>query len=819
MVDINDDKLRAKYAQDVVASEGRIKDLREELLEIDKGSTEEARKQLELIKEELAIAIKTKELEQIELKNKQQLSTLTAEELERLKQISSELEVQRKSSKDKIKQQEKIINLLEQEDRETVKIKNNILGAVSAEEMKLTSLRKVWDVTQKMSTQEARSTLLARLQEVGLGTLVLAEKFNQVTAELNKATNTSGKYDDVITSVISSNIRFGIGMEEAARAIQDLNSEFSSFSGMNEQTQTDLTEFTAKMDKAGISSQTTSKFLNIASLSMGMGAKETMKYQKELFAFARANSISTKAISDGLASVMPRLAAFGKQGPEIFKNLAFQAKSMGVEMGKVLDVTEKFTTFEGAAEAAGELNSVLGGNLIDTLGLLKAANEDPVEATNMLRNALQSTGKSFDELTGAQRRMFASIIGQDLETTAGYFKQTSEQAKSAADAENTFNDAVASFIPIGEKLKNLVSALAPAFKVFSTILGGVVDVLAGIASNPIVSFFISAVAAVAAAGASFVALKGIFLTFIGTLGMLKTALFGASTALSSTGNILPKIASKIGAGVRTFFTSIGQGIASLGATLTAAAPQIFIGIVLFGLFSLAVLILSAGVYVLAMAFKMVLDALVPFVQTLIDGGSASLTAALAFAILAGSFSLMAVGLLALGTVGLLGIAALLVLVPLVSSLGDSFKNIGEGFANAKLGIDSLIGFDTSKLENIKDNLSLMADQMERLANAAIAFSLAMANPVLMPIMATALATQGQTGAVSAINKTSAGTNTGGSAGGPITANITIEMPIQIDGKQIEKKIVKKIVQLKYNNNNELSNTEGSTSTIIGAGTQ
>jgi hypothetical protein len=666
-----------------------------------------------------------------------------------------------------------------------------------------------------MSRQQAFNTLLERMQEKGFGVLLLAQHFNSVSAELNKATNTSGKYNDVLSSVISNNIRFGVGMEEAARAIQDLNSEFALFSGMNEQTQTDLTEFTAKMDKAGISSQTTSKFLNIASLSMGMGAKETMKYQKELFAFARANSISTKAISDGLASVMPRLAAFGKQGPEIFKNLAFQAKSMGIEMGKVLDVTEKFTTFEGAAEAAGELNSVLGGNLIDTLGLLKAANEDPVEATNMLRKALQSTGKSFDELSGAQRRMFAGILGQDLETTAGYFKQTSEQAKSAADAEKTFNDAVQSFIPIGEKLKNLVSAMAPAIQFFSFVLGGVVDILTAIVSNPIVSFLMTAVGGAGAAITSFLALKGAFLAFIGTLGMMKTALFGASTALSSTGNIVPTIASKIGAGVRTFFTSIGQGIASLGTTLTAAAPAIYIGIILLGLFGLAVLVLAAGMYVLALAFKLVLDSLVPFVKTLIDGGSASLTAAVAFAILAGSFNLMAVGLLALGTIGLVGIAALLILVPLISSLGESFKNIGEGFANAKLGIDSLIGFDTSKLENIKDNLSLMADQMERLANAAIAFSLAMANPVLMPIMATALATQGQTGAVSAINKTSAGTNAGGSAGGPMTANITIEMPIQIDGKEIDRRIVKKIVQLKHNNN-ELSKTEGKTSTLIGA---
>ena len=59
-----------------------------------------------------------------------------------------------------------------------------------------------------------------------------------------------------------------------------------------------------------------------------------------------------------------------------FSRLWSAAKATGIETQRLLDITGKFDTFEGAAEAAGKLNAVLGGGVIDTNALLMADHDE-----------------------------------------------------------------------------------------------------------------------------------------------------------------------------------------------------------------------------------------------------------------------------------------------------------------------------------------------------------------------------------------------------------------------------------------------------------
>jgi hypothetical protein len=825
-----------KYKAEAIQLQGKLKDLEQETKDVIAGSTEEAEKLLEKLKAEEAIKLRTLEIERLNLIEKQKSGDATQEQIDKIEELNSLIEEQRLSSLKAIKDQEKRITLLQKEDDHQKKIRTNVLGIVKAEEQRRVKLTEVWAETQKLSSADIMATFTARAQEQSALIFALAVNLNSVSANLNKLTNTTGQFDSMLADVSATNIRFGVSAENAAAAIGDLYTEFSQFSSLNKETQQELTVFTAKMEKAGISSQTTAKFLNVASKSMGMGTKEIIKYQKELFAFAKANNISTKAINDGLASVMPRLAAFGKEGPRIFKELAFQAKQMGTEMDKLLGVTEKFTTFEGAAEAAGELNSVLGGNYIDSLELLRAASDDPVKATNMLRDALQATGKSFEQLSGQQRRLFADILGTDLETTAGYFNQIGSEAKAAADAEKTFNDTIAAFVPIGDKLKNLFNAISPAVMVLAEGFGYVVDILASFVQLAPVRYLLMIAAGFAVLVGGISILVGFLGTLVGSFGMLwkllKSApsLFGGvkdavenmgdtasslvekatetlKNASSSIGGFLKNIAKSIGSGIKTLFTAIGDGFKALGnAIKSLASPTVLAGVLVAGL--ITVIILG-----LAYAFKLVLEALTPFVKIILDAGTNSLVAALGFGIMALSLYGLATALGTLGTVGAVGLGVLAALVVAALAFGASFLMIGQGMAMAKEGFDAITNFEISKLESIRNVMKQMAEYMERVATSSAAMSIALMNPLMMPIMAAAAATAPSTNLTAGMP---AAVTTKGSAAGEsiMTANITIEMPITLDGKVLDKKIVSKVVQLKQNGN-EMSNTFGSTTTANG----
>jgi len=815
-----EDTLKEKQAQEEIA---RIVKEKQESL---KEETEQAQfianlNKIRFEQEESALLNKIKLLNQIK--------ELTTDDKIQLESSLAELAKIRVQEENRIKSSVKMNELRQKEEKRVQQIKDLYFGLVKADEKRLgfgakfkAQLEDIEKISKTISKEDARATLAAKLTEAGLLMLTVAFKqgksFNNLTAELNKATNTSDKYNDAVRDIAMTNARLGVSAADAIRAITSLHNEFSEFSGMSKEVQTDLANTATKLEKAGIAADTTAKFLNMASKSMGMGAQEAAKYEKELVAFAHVNGISTKAINDGLASTMPRLAAFGKQGPAIFKDMAFRSKALGIEMDKLLDITERFTTFEGAAEAAGELNSVLGGNYVDSLGLLKAASEDPIKAQDMLRDALQKTGKSFDQLSGQQRRMFADILGTDINSAGAFFKKTSLEAKQAADAEKTFNDAVASFTPIGDKLTAILAKMAPVFQFVSAVIGTVVDVIADLLDYPIIAWgvglvgiFLTIVGAVSSAGA---VIGGFLLTMAAQAATVASALgisfggIGASAAAAGTAIAAAGAEAELG----------GAGFAAAGAETEVGAAEAAAGLVGFtaavtplipALLPIAAVLLALAAAFLAVSLPiaLILAGVIGIVlaigylfKILIDGGTASLTAAVAFGILAASLYGLATALGTLGTIGSAGLFVLEALAGVMLLFGMSFLLVGQGIQMAKEGFDAITNFEITKLENIRNIMSQMADYMERVATAAAAFSLVMMNPLMMPIVAAAVAVPTASTLTNNISSATKTASEAGSSEKPINVNLTVEMPITLDGKELDRKIVNKIVHVSNNPN-------------------
>lgn len=104
----------------------------------------------------------------------------------------------------------------------------------------------------------------------------------------------------------------------------------------------------------------------------------------------------------------PTLAKFGSDGQKTFKDLARIQKQTGFEMEKILQITNRFDTFEGAAQQAGQLNAALGGNFVNAMDLMMAT--DPAERFDMIRQALEQTGLSFDEMSYYQKNSTKTLL-------------------------------------------------------------------------------------------------------------------------------------------------------------------------------------------------------------------------------------------------------------------------------------------------------------------------------------------------------------------------------------------------------------------------
>ena len=73
-----------------------------------------------------------------------------------------------------------------------------------------------------------------------------------------------------------------------------------------------------------------------------------------------------------------------------------------------MGITNQFNTFEGAAEAAGKLNAVLGGGVINSMDLLNAKEEERIR---LVIQAMELSGKNFDSMNQHERLMMANTLG------------------------------------------------------------------------------------------------------------------------------------------------------------------------------------------------------------------------------------------------------------------------------------------------------------------------------------------------------------------------------------------------------------------------
>jgi hypothetical protein len=122
-------------------------------------------------------------------------------------------------------------------------------------------------------------------------------------------------------------------------------------------------------------------------------------------------------VSD-IIKMTQNVEVFGFRSGDEFAKIAARAKDLHMSITDLQGTMGKFDTFESAAQTVGQLNSALGTNY-DAMELMHLKYEDPAMMLEKLREGLLATGKSFDDIPIAYRRMITQQLGITMEGLRG----------------------------------------------------------------------------------------------------------------------------------------------------------------------------------------------------------------------------------------------------------------------------------------------------------------------------------------------------------------------------------------------------------------
>lgn len=462
----------------------------------------------------------------------------------------------------------------------------------------------------------------------------ITKNFASMEAQLVKSTNNTGQYLEEIRQVAEE--MPGLSFEEARDSQLQLINGMSNFTRLSSMQRKQLQSTTAAMDKLGFSASNSVKLIEATTKSLGMSSNEARNMLGRLKTISNDLNIPMTELDKNFGQVGDKLANFGKQGYEkVFVSLSIAAKNLGIEAGKLLETTEQFTTFEGAAAAAGQLNAVLGGNFVNSINLLNAAMNNPIDAIQQLKGAFDASGKSFGDLSLAQQRYYASILKMDVGEANKLFSQSMGAAvrdyKAKEKSQKELAEASARATDVFNRFKLVIDKIisSPLITWTLKVLETIVALMEGMAQFGVVGETLSFIIGVGLVAAFFKLaaagpmLGGVFSGLTSVLGRLSSSSTASAAGLAKLGFAAAGIGIGIGAAAAGAgylasalkemsseqikdlqYTLLGIGIAIIvvGGLAAAFSKALLAGALGVAAFGGALLVLAVGVASVAAAY-------------------------------------------------------------------------------------------------------------------------------------------------------------------------------------------------------------------------
>ena len=298
---------------------------------------------------------------------------------------------------------------------------------------------------------------------------VLGFKINDLSKSLSRATGYANTFHGEILDVTDNLILSGVGFKEATEALGDLQQGLSSYMPQNKKANKHMMGTVAVMKKFGIQGATSVHNMDKLQRAMGMTAEDSADLTANIAMMGTEVGITMKKASEDFKQSFDELSRYGNQAIEVFKKLSVQSKLTGIAMDSLTGMTDAYDTFDGAAEAATNLNAILGTqiNHLDMLGKDKGE-----QILTLHRQIRASVGDGFNELGQYQKRAIADALKVNSVAEAAqiinmneteYYDKLSKM-KESGNVQQEMADKAAEFASTMDQLKNALMSMVLIFK-------------------------------------------------------------------------------------------------------------------------------------------------------------------------------------------------------------------------------------------------------------------------------------------------------------------------------------------------------------------
>ena len=240
----------------------------------------------------------------------------------------------------------------------------------------------------------------------------------------------------------------GIMGPEAAAALTSARNEISLFRrGFIEASKENKTlvaasgETIAALQKMGVATDQSAGTIDFFNRALKESPRQALESVRRLENVAHSLDVNVSTVFQGFGQVVGELSQYGTRTIDVFADLQAQSVATGIDVGKLSGIATKLDTFKGAAQAAQGFNAILGKTVLSVTDLVHA---EPAEKIELLKDAMDRSGTSFETANRRVRSMIASMIGADSVADAArifgssddYFKLHEEMDTTATDIDD-----------------------------------------------------------------------------------------------------------------------------------------------------------------------------------------------------------------------------------------------------------------------------------------------------------------------------------------------------------------------------------------------
>jgi hypothetical protein len=202
-----------------------------------------------------------------------------------------------------------------------------------------------------------------------------------------------------------------------------------------------------------------------------------MNVAKTIKATEEASGISSKIIATNVVDMTKDVANFGNMTESSMAAASAQMAQMGLDFQSLSSVVGQFQSFEGAAQAAANLNALMGIN-IDVTEAMTAANEGQHHMMDLVRTSMLDAGVTADNFTDnlAMARATAQqynlsvdemqriLAAQDVDDIQSILEGQSDALEAGPEGEYTQEDLIRDFDTDMARVQRTINMTATEFR-------------------------------------------------------------------------------------------------------------------------------------------------------------------------------------------------------------------------------------------------------------------------------------------------------------------------------------------------------------------